>query len=151
MRRIAGLSAGLLAAAWLAAGATDPQTAARLRQPVAAVLLADGRTLAVANRRSGTVSLVDLAAGRVRDEIAVGDGLADLIVLPDRRHLLAIDAEAHALVVLADDRGQLKVVTRLPVDSDPVSVAVVALREGEAPAEPRTLPARQEPRPSGRS
>lgn len=122
MRRIAGLSVGLLAAAWLAAGVADPP--ARLRHPVAAVPLADGRTLAVANRRSGTISLVDLAAGRVRDEIAVGDGLADLAALPDRRHLLAVDAEAYALIVLADGGGQLNVVTRLPVGSDPVSVAV---------------------------
>src|SRR5438093_428889 len=58
MRRGAGLSAGLLAAAWVTVGTADRPPPARLRQPVAAVLLADGRTLAVANRRSGTVALV---------------------------------------------------------------------------------------------
>jgi YVTN family beta-propeller protein len=90
------------------------------------VVLADGRTLCVANRRSGTVSVVGLGDGAVRDEVAVGDSLADLTALPDRRHLLGVDETAAQLVALDCDSGIPTVRKRLPVAASPVSVAVVA-------------------------
>jgi DNA-binding beta-propeller fold protein YncE/mono/diheme cytochrome c family protein len=88
------------------------------------VLLADGRTLCVANRRSGTISLVDLHDGVVRDEVPVGDGLADLTALPDGRHLLTLDETTHELVALSSDGHGLAVGPRLAVGPDPVSVSV---------------------------
>src|SRR5262245_6658466 len=98
----------------------------RLRRPVAAALLADGQTLAIANHRSGTVSVVDLPQGQVRDEIAVGASLADLAALPDRRHLLAVDEKKNELIALACDGSRLAVRARLAVGPYPVSVAVAA-------------------------
>jgi YVTN family beta-propeller protein len=97
-----------------------------LRRPVAAVLLADGRTVAVANRRSGTVSVVDVQAGQVINEVAVGGTLADLAALSDRRHLLAVDEAKHELIALSSDGGSLTVDTRLAVGPYPASVAISA-------------------------
>jgi hypothetical protein len=98
----------------------------RLRYPVAAVFLDDGKTLCVANRRAGTLSLVDVDMGIVRDELAVGEQLADLAVLPDRRHVLVVDEGRHELIALSYDGTQMMRCTRLPVGPYPVSIAVQA-------------------------
>jgi cytochrome c peroxidase/DNA-binding beta-propeller fold protein YncE len=99
---------------------------ARLRHPVAAAFLDDGRTLCVANQRSGTLTLVDVPRERVRDEVAVGEHLSDLSVLPDRKHALVVDEARHELVALAFDGIRLSVRARLAVAAYPVSIAVQA-------------------------
>ena len=101
-------------------------SAARLRHPVAATFLDDGRTLCIANQRSGTLTLVDVQRERVRDELAVGEHLSDLAVLPGRKHALAVDEARHELVALAYDGFRLRVRARLPVAAYPVSVAIQA-------------------------
>src|SRR5947207_2869934 len=73
---------------------------AQLRRPIGAVFLDDGQTLCVANQRSGSVSLVDLTAGRIQAEFAVGQHLTGVAVLPDRRHVLVVDDERHELIAL---------------------------------------------------
>jgi cytochrome c peroxidase len=98
--------------------------ATRLRHPVAAALLADGQMLSVANRWAGSVSIVDLRRGHVCEELAIGQRLAGLAVLPDHRHLLAIDEQSHELIALAFDGARLRVRARLPVGPYPVSIAV---------------------------
>jgi cytochrome c peroxidase/DNA-binding beta-propeller fold protein YncE len=100
--------------------------AIRLRHPVAAAFLDDGRTLCVANQRSGTLSLVDVRREQTREEVAVGEHLADLAVLPDRKHVLVVDEARHELVALAFDGVRLSVRARLPVAAYPVSVVVQA-------------------------
>jgi cytochrome c peroxidase len=101
-----------------------PLRVARLRRPVAAVFLAGGKTLCVANHHSGSVSLVDVPEGRVRDEWAVGERLAGLAALPDGRHFLVVDELRHELVALLFDGSRLTVQARLPVQPYPVSVVV---------------------------
>jgi cytochrome c peroxidase len=131
-RRVAGfwaVAVGVVASiSWLAvAGQGTParlSEAVQLRRPVAAAFLGDGDTVCVANRRSGSVSLVDVRAGRVRDEVAVGRRLADLAVLPDHEHVLVVDEERNELVALAFDGKSLAVRARLTVGPYPVSVAV---------------------------
>ena len=71
-----------------------------IRQPVALVVVDGGKTLLVANRRSGSLSVVDLASRKVVAEHDVGRGLADLAVLPDGRHLLAVDRAANELLLI---------------------------------------------------
>jgi DNA-binding beta-propeller fold protein YncE/cytochrome c peroxidase len=107
---------------------SQPHTApaARLRRPVAAAFLDDGRTLCVANHRSGTLSLVDIRQARVRAEMVVGKHLADLAVLPDRKHVLVVEDEQHELVALSFDGARLSVRARLPVAPYPASIAVQA-------------------------
>jgi YVTN family beta-propeller protein len=110
------------------AGPGEPRPAAReprLRRPIAAGFIDDGAVLCVANQRSGSVSLVDVAAGRVLAEIPVGERLADLALLPDRKHVLAVDAEKHELIALDWERGTLRLRRRLAVAPYPVSLAVL--------------------------
>src|SRR4051794_41815732 len=107
-----------VSASWVAAPGQvppPPVREARLRRPVAAALLADGHTLCVANRRSGSVSLVDLGRPQVRDEVTAGRSLAGLALLPDRKHVLVIDDQAHELVALSFDGSRLSVRARVPV------------------------------------
>jgi mono/diheme cytochrome c family protein len=97
---------------------------ARLRRPVAGAFLDDGRTLCVANQRSGTVSLVDVKQREVREETAAGRHLADLAVLPDRKHVIVVDDERHELIALSFDGTSLKVRGRLAVAPYPASIAI---------------------------
>ena len=97
----------------------------QLRRPIAAGFLNDG-TLCVANRRSGSISLVDVRHSRVLDEIVLGGRLTDLAVLPDRKHVLVVDEARHELIALAFDGEKLSVRARLPVAAYPASVAVLA-------------------------
>ena len=53
---------------------------AHLRRPVAVGLLDEGRMLALANQRSGSVSLIDLKASKVVCEEHVGAQLSGLAV-----------------------------------------------------------------------
>lgn len=126
-----------LVAAWLATsacylafaarGAAEPkQRTVRLRRPVAAAFVDNGRTLCVANKRSGSVALVDVEKGRVRQEKTVGKHLNDLAVLSDRKHVLTVDDQQHELIALSFDGTRLSIRTRLSVAPYPVSVAVLA-------------------------
>jgi YVTN family beta-propeller protein len=90
---------------------------ARFRQPIALASSPDGTQLFVANRKSGSLSVVDLKESRVASEHDVGKGLADLVTLPDGR-LLAVDREGNALLVLK----AVEVEARFPVALDPASV-----------------------------
>src|SRR5262245_177884 len=115
MRHVVGVVAVLLSlaapAGWVAVrshGPASPTLTTKLRRPVAVVTLPDVRTVCVANR-CGTVSVVDLLDRQVRDEIAVGQSLFDIVALPDHRHLLAVDEEAGDIVALAVDATHLAV------------------------------------------
>lgn len=122
---------------------------AHFRRPVAACLVKGGKTLCVANERSGSISVVDIVGvppretnppaerdayvtnrssatdtSGVRDEIAVGKKLADLVVLPDGKRLLAVDEAEHELIALDYEQGGLQVRQRLKVSPFPATVAV---------------------------
>jgi cytochrome c peroxidase/DNA-binding beta-propeller fold protein YncE len=114
-------------AGWLAVADQAPPTPlrTRLRHPVAVAFLDEARTLCVANRRGGSLSLVDVSEARVRDEIAVGPCPSDLAVLPDRKQVLVTDEQRHELIALTNDGGTLRVRGRVAVHPYPVSVVVV--------------------------
>jgi len=94
------------------------------RRPVALALSSDGTSLYAANARSGSVSSVDVLSGKIVDEVGVGRGLADVVALPDGRHLLAVDRAGDALAVLDTLGGAVAVGKRLAIAPDPVSVLV---------------------------
>src|SRR5262249_31318778 len=121
-----GYLAALCATAGVAcASAANPAApAARLRRPVAAAGLPDGRTVCVAHR-SGSASLAALPGRRVRDELTVGMRLTGLAALPDRRHVLVTDEGRHELIVLDLAGARPAVRARLPVGPYPASVAVL--------------------------
>ena len=103
----------------------DEPLASRDRRPVALAFADGGTLLLVANRGSGTVSVVDVASAKVVAEWGVGRGLADLAPLADGRHLLAVDQDADELILLERRGRSIEVVDRVAVGSDPVRVAVL--------------------------
>jgi YVTN family beta-propeller protein len=102
------------------------ELARQLRRPVALAPSADGRWLYVANRDSGSLSVIDLAAGRVVAEHAIGKRLADVKCLPGSSRLLVADEAAHELVLLTARDEQIEVQQRLPISPYPVSIEVAA-------------------------
>ncbi|MDA2937347.1 hypothetical protein MYX75_03675 [Acidobacteria bacterium AH-259-A15] len=102
-----------------------------LRRPVSLVLSDGGRRLFVANRRSGSISVIETDALEVRAEIKIGKTLADLAHIPragaGEERLLVVDEEAHELLVLAlsgPNSSNIEVLHRLAVSRYPVSVTV---------------------------
>lgn len=94
----------------------------RLRRPVALTISPDGERLYVANRRSGSVSVVDPVKQRVVGEIDLGGRPSAMTLLAGGRHLLVTDEQRHRLVLLSGARGEWKVAARLKVAPYPVDV-----------------------------
>lgn len=117
---LAGVAAPSAAAEEEAADKLAPQ----LRRPVALAESADGRWLYVANRDSGTVSVIDVRQRRVAAEHPVGKRLSDLVAVAGSDRLLAADEAAHELIVLDSRGAKLSVADRLPVSPYPVSIHV---------------------------
>lgn len=93
------------------------------RRPVALAIA--GNLLFVANRDSGTVSVIDPDGGRVLHEQRVGRRLADLKRIPGKSAaLLAIDETQHALIALSYQSGKLIEAARFQVAKYPVTLAV---------------------------
>jgi hypothetical protein len=97
---------------------------AQLRRPVALAQSEDGRWLYVANRDSGSISVVDLASRQVVCEHALGKRLADLAAIAGSDRLLAVDEAAHELLILESSGPELKVAQRLVVSPYPVSICL---------------------------
>lgn len=123
-----GLTACLLSAFASAAEPLERPTHAHahLRRPVAAGLLEGGRLIATANQRSGSVSLIDLKAGKAVAELPVGKSLSSLAVLPGGKHILVTDEERHELIALSCQGNKLAVEARLTTTPYPARVAVSA-------------------------
>ncbi len=103
-----------------------PKTENRvLRQPIALVAADEGRRLFVANRRTGTVSALDVERGWVIAETTVGRRLADLADGGDGR-LLVVDEATGELAVLTRGKDSLTIGARLRVGEAPVSVCRLA-------------------------
>ncbi len=117
-----------------------PSPRRRLRQPVALAVVDGGKTLLAANRRSGSLSVVNIAARRVVAEHDIGRGLADLAALPDGRHLLSVNRAVGELILIDDRDRSPRVIGRVAVAPDPVRVVVTA--GGESAVVASTWPRR---------
>lgn len=89
------------------------EMAARLRRPVAIASSDDGNWIYVANRDSGTVSMVDCGSLAVIDELQVGKRLSDIASRQDT--LLVVDAGNDELVRLRKENNRWTVASRTPV------------------------------------
>jgi YVTN family beta-propeller protein len=130
----------ILLATQTVAGEDTPEpagiTARRMRQPVALTITDGGKTLLVANHRSGSVSVVDATTQKVLAEYEVGRGLSDLASLSGGRYLLAVDQAANQVLLIESHDRAIRVVERTNVSPDPIrlvvstdcSLAVVASR-----------------------
>ncbi len=92
------------------------------RGPVALVVSDDGQHILTANRRSGTISIVDSMAQRLVGETAVGNKLSSIAPIPGTSLLLTTDEADHALILVSRQKDQIQVVARLPVAPYPVTV-----------------------------
>ena len=102
----------------------DESLAVQFRRPVAIAVSHDGTWLAIANQRSGTISLVDPQAKKVVRETAIGKRLSDVIATRDTRRLLVTDEEAHQLIAVSFASTGYDVDKRLTVSPYPVSVRI---------------------------
>ncbi len=109
-------------------GSPEPSkmVASRMRQPVALAVTDSGETLLVANRRSGSISVVDVLTRKLVAEHDLGRGLADLANLPGGRYLLAVDHVASQLLLVDSRDRMIRVVERINVSPDPVRLVVSA-------------------------
>ena len=107
----------------LAGETVDLRDRTQFRRPAAACLTDDG-LLAVANRQSGSISLVDTDAWTVLLEQHIGGQLSDITPLSATPHVLVSDEARHEVLLLEIDRSRIDVLARLPVADSPVSVAV---------------------------
>lgn len=100
-----------------------PQFATKLRRPIALSYDKSGEWLLVANRESGSVSLLT-SAGKLRGETAIGKQLSDFVPVVGTEFFLATDEQAHQLLVIKQSGEKIDVVQRLPVSPYPVGVTV---------------------------
>jgi len=128
-----GRSTAVVAAVILAASpliAVPPSVAleTRHRKPIAAALAADGHYLVIANRRSGTISLIDTAELKVVGEFPASDRLSALAAADDDRRFAAVDDKRSELILLrlveTEHAPRVEVVARFAVADDPVGVAL---------------------------
>jgi DNA-binding beta-propeller fold protein YncE len=80
--------------------------------------------LAVANRRSGSITILDAGSGTIRSETIIGDRISDIAALPGSAEILVTDFAAHELILASVRGSSIKALQRLPVARYPVSVAV---------------------------
>ncbi len=106
-----------------AASANADELPVMHRRPSSAVLSTDETTLYVANRRSGTLSTVNLKTGDVSERV-VGQQLASLVRRPGSQEVLAVDFAAAELIVLRESDSGMMLQRRLETAAWPVSVAV---------------------------
>ncbi|MHC4878872.1 MAG: YncE family protein, partial [Planctomycetota bacterium] len=93
------------------------------RRPYEAVLSADERSLFVANRRSGTLSTVDVQSGEVTER-TLGQQLSAIVRRSGSIEVLAVDFAGAEVVVLNESRAGLRPVRRVAVAAWPVAAAV---------------------------
>jgi YVTN family beta-propeller protein len=110
----------------LAHSAVAANPAARIRRPVDIVLSPDGRQVVVANRRSGSVSVIDRDSLRVVSESILGKRLSALATARDRGWVLATDEAAGELIGVRCGKS-LEVAWRVKVAGYPVSLAASRL------------------------
>jgi len=100
--------------------------AQRTRHPIALAMIDSGKTLLVANHRSGSLSVIDAAARNVVAEYDVGRGLADLAVLPGDQYLLAADQASNEVLLIDVRDRKIRVADRINVSPNPVRIVVSA-------------------------
>jgi YVTN family beta-propeller protein len=89
-------------------------------------LSSHGDRLFVANRNSGSISVIDIVARTVIEEQDVGTRLSALAAVPNSTLLLALDEGAHELILLSDDDSGLRIHCRVGVGRAPVDVQVTS-------------------------
>ncbi|HZL91840.1 MAG TPA: cytochrome c peroxidase [Pirellulaceae bacterium] len=121
----AGIAVAISLANTVAAQQTGQLPPAMLRRPVAIVTTSGGKTALVANRASGSISVINLDSRRVIAETAIGKHLTSFVAIAQSDLYLATDDEAHELLLVSAAEGKpIEVRQRLPASPYPVAVIV---------------------------
>lgn len=107
--------------ATLLANIAGAEAGATFRRPIALALTADEQTLLVANRDSGTVSVLHADTLKCLDEVQVGGRLSDIVILPTD-NVIVTDVENHRLVLLRRREKQWHVATEVSVAAYPARI-----------------------------
>ena len=105
------------------AASADFHPEERFRRPIALSWTDEG-LLAVANRDSGSVSLVDVDRRKILSETVFGKKLTDLASYGNGRFLLVSDEEKSHLILLEAKGSSLVERDRLEVEHSPVDLAI---------------------------
>lgn len=108
----------------------SPELVRQFRKSVALAWVEPGRLVAVANGRSGSISLVDVAEKLVVGETNVGSRLTDLKRSADSSFFVALDDKSHELLhlkIAPEKTGStgIEIIGRVRVGDDPRRVAIV--------------------------
>ena len=93
--------------------AANQTTNAKLRRPVA--IVAQDKSIVVANRRSGTLSTVDAETLRMTDEHVVAERIADMVPVPNRPAVLVADDVRAQLIRVSFEDGNTTQETVAPL------------------------------------
>lgn len=93
------------------------------RSPLALALSGDGKTCLTANHTSDSVSLVDLASGRLLNELAIGRGPADIAWISDSTAIVSLLHE-DAVALIARQGDALSLTRKIPVGNEPRGLAL---------------------------
>jgi cytochrome c peroxidase len=107
-----------------ASSQTPGRPESRARGPVAIAFDRDRRRLIVANRKSGSLSVLDAQTRRWLGEFHVGKTLADLTPLPGDGEWAVVDQDDNALIHLRERAERFEVVARHELRSDPVRLVL---------------------------
>lgn len=104
---------------------SDLREKSDLRRPVAAVVVDRRKTVAVANSRTGSVSIVSLVERKVLRETRIAKELGGLASIADGALLLATDPVRHELLVVQRDAdAAVRIVSRQTTSRHPHTVVV---------------------------
>ncbi len=123
MPRFAFILTAILALAPTAKPA-PPDLPTHHRRPVALVTRDNGRHMLVANRASGTISIVNIRSQRVLSETRVGQSAADVALTPDQHHLLVLDPRQRLLTCCRLDKHAVRVAFRIDLPLEPTRLAI---------------------------
>jgi DNA-binding beta-propeller fold protein YncE len=107
------------------ASAGDVRDQSHFRRPVAAAVLNDAR-IAVANRDSGSVSIIDAEHWTITAEMPLGRRLSDIAAIPDSNVVVVLDEAADTAIVAEIAHDQVNIRQRLSIARSPVSVCLMA-------------------------
>ncbi|MEE3367951.1 MAG: cytochrome c peroxidase [Planctomycetota bacterium] len=119
------IGAGLAGCQPVAVPPVALKTATRLRHPVAVEVVEDGRQLLVCNRRSGSLSLIDLAIGAVVAERDVADQLSDMAYAAEQDLVVVLDEQNNELLTFRKVGLDMRPLGHVSVPANPVSVTVL--------------------------
>ncbi len=129
LRMFLGGCVVLALAVWLVGGEQQsapekpaPQLRTQVRRPIALAIL--GEKLLVANRQSGSISVIDRSQGAIVSEHSIASRIADMISRPGSESVLVLDDQPPKLwkVTWKDETPSVRLLAELPFAGSKLAV-----------------------------